>query len=108
MEAVKFLKERGRMCESARNCDGCRLKFYQCQRYTIVDNPEMVVHIVENWSKEHPIKTRAQKFEEVFGYKPYRQNDFEFLCSCPPTECFGLCDDCTKWWDEPYEEPKKK
>jgi len=58
MDAVEFLKERGRMCNSKRECDECQLRFYQCQRYTVVDNPEMVVHIVENWSKKHPVHQR--------------------------------------------------
>lgn len=28
------------------------------------------IDLVENWAKEHPIKTNADKFQEVFGTKP--------------------------------------
>lgn len=58
MDAIKFLKEKKRMCDSYINCDGCGFgKVPKCN-HTEDDNPKKAVAIVEKWSKEHPIKTR--------------------------------------------------
>ena len=86
MDAVEFFKEQARMCKSFRNCANCLLRFLQCQRYTLGDHTELVVSIVEAWSKAHPVQTNAQKFEEVFGL---------------PAHC--QVDQHAQWWDEPYK-----
>lgn len=95
MEVIDFLKEAHRMCKSYADCKGCPLVnspcgFIRC----IVDHSgaEMrcVTKVVEQWSKEHPIITNAQKFEEVFGWP---QSDIDSLRYA------------RSWWDEPYKEP---
>ena len=67
IDAVKYLKERKRMCNSYNNmCDGCGFgKVPKCN-HTEDDNPEKAVEIVEKWSKEHPIKTRQSVFLKMF------------------------------------------
>lgn len=67
MDAVKYLKERERMCDSYNNmCDGCGFgKVPKCNR-TEEDNPEKAVEIVEKWSSEHPKKTRQSELLKMF------------------------------------------
>lgn len=89
MDAVMYLKEKARMCGSV-TVDTCPLRPYvmsccDCDEST---NAEMAVLVVEEWSKAHPIQTRAQKFTEVFG--------LEFG--------FNLMNE--EWWLAPYEAPK--
>ena len=109
MDAVEYLKERLRLCDEYRNdhtsCEGCPFGTV-CMSEAF--NPEESVRIVEEWSKAHPIQTNAQKFAEVFGYKPLHGSS-DFIC--PPknarkcTDCYAMsCSECKKWWDEPYRE----
>lgn len=73
MDAVEFLKEKSRMCNTFNLCDGggyketCELykEGLTCADYTN-DYPEKAVEIVERWAKEHPKKTRQSKFLKVF------------------------------------------
>lgn len=96
MEVIDFLKEAHRMCKSYADCKGCPLVnspcgFIRC----IVDHSgaEMrcVTKVVEQWSKEHPIITNVQKFEEVFGVLPVD---------------YVMGRSRETWWDEPYKEPE--
>jgi len=97
MEALDFLKEAQRMCKSYADCKGCPLVnspcgFIRC----IVDHSgaEMrcVTKVVEQWSKEHPIITNAQKFKEVFGFSV--------------EDKYTMRSDVTEWLNEPYKEPE--
>nr|DAR58255.1 MAG TPA: hypothetical protein [Caudoviricetes sp.] len=63
MDAVKFVKERNRMCHSFENCDGCPLLHENCDNYIDV-RIESVVQAVEQWSAAHPCKTRQSVFLE--------------------------------------------
>lgn len=104
MDAVKYLKERNRMCDSYNNmCDGCGFgKVPKCNR-TEDDNPEKAVEIVEKWSKEHPMKTRQSEFLKMFPNADIGQG---YLNVCPKRidlnsltedECADLrCSDCRK------------
>lgn len=79
MDAVEFLREKERMCKSfndnCENKDGnnfyCGLRYEvdksgeSCEEY-IKNHPEEAVAIVEKWAKEHPRKTRQEKFLEMF------------------------------------------
>ena len=81
MDAVKYLKERERMCNSYNNmCDGCGFgKVPKCNR-TEEDNPEKAVAIVEKWSAEHPVKTRQSEFLKMFPNAPLRENGSIAIC----------------------------
>ena len=61
MDALEFLKEKKRMCRTfGRSCDGCPCGKAECGISSNVsdDGYERVIAIVEQWSKEHPRKTR--------------------------------------------------
>lgn len=72
MDAVKFIKERARMCDSLFGCEGCPANSQEnglgeCfvgikSKYA----PEQQIEIVDKWSKEHPRKTRQSVFLEQY------------------------------------------
>lgn len=72
MDAVTYLKEKNRMTTT------CGIKCFECP-LGIKNNgkdlvcemlemtcPEKAIEIVENWSKEHPIRTRQSAFLKIF------------------------------------------
>ena len=107
MDAVKYLKERNRMCDSYNNmCDGCGFGKVPKGNRAEDDNPEKAVEIVEKWSKEHPMKTRQSEFLKMFPNADIGQG---YLNVCPKRidlnsltedECADLrCSDCRKkYW----------
>lgn len=129
MDAVEFLKEKSRMCNTFNLCDGggyqetCELykKGLTCADYTN-DYPEKAVEIVERWAKEHPKKTRqseflkmfpdARLFDGVLAIDPCKINSLRF----DSKECrsyideFGClsCDKCREqfWHEEVGDESR--
>ena len=71
MDAVEFLKERKRLCEvyfEKTECKECPLENMGCWTvdFCADDSCEKVIAIVEQWSKEHPRKTRQSVFLEQY------------------------------------------
>lgn len=69
MNAVEFLKEERRMCESfEQGCLKCLLRDTRCRAIPgeTDEGIEKEVAIVEKWSKEHPMKTRQSVFLEQY------------------------------------------
>ena len=66
MDALEFLKERKRMCNSYKGCGGCPLERGNCDLNTSTSDEDCkkIIAIVEQWSKEHPRKTRQSMFLE--------------------------------------------
>ena len=70
MDAVEYLKAANRMCDE-HFCNDCPLGDleYQCPvRITSAESEIMdkVVEIVEQWAKDHPVKTRQSEFLKMF------------------------------------------
>lgn len=112
MEALEFLKERKRMCCSfGGSCTSCPCENVSCVIYAYVsdDDYKRVVATVEQWSKEHPRKTRQSVFLEQW---PEAEISFTDGClTLDPCkfyknmrkECVGkLCSDCRRefWMQE--------
>lgn len=117
MDAVKFIKERARMCDSLFGCEGCPANSQEnglgeCfvgikSKYA----PEQQIEIVDKWSKEHPRKTRQSVFLEHWpnarpaddGVLTFCPKRFDFHISCL-AECHSLkkCRDCRRefWMQE--------
>ena len=60
MDAVKFLEEDSRMCNTYNDCIGCPIHdkpFCHPHDMTTNDERKELVDAVEKWSKEHPIVT---------------------------------------------------
>lgn len=124
MDAVEFLKEKSRMCNTFNLCDGggyketCKLykEGLTCADYTN-DYPEEAVEIVERWAKEHPRKTRQSEFLKMFprasmasnGTIDFCPNSFDEEFACPEKGKIGRaeceCPDCRKkYWLEEVKE----
>lgn len=120
MDAIKFFKEKKRMCKSlGEGCTGCmihitkcELRCWQfCEKY-----PERAVDIVETWAKEHPRKTILQDFLEKhpkatiedgavpavcpfqLGYETESEKDKNGYCESTAR------DGCRRCWNRPLEE----
>lgn len=66
MDAVEFLRERRRMCNAQDNCGTCPIGIV-CDDYFVNHNYSQekasgMVSTVEQWAKEHPVKTRQSEF----------------------------------------------
>lgn len=105
MDAVKFYSTFKRMCAET-DCKDCLLD-QKCRPSANVE-PEEVVELVEQWAKDHPVKTRQSEFLKVF---PKATVCNHVLSLCPLfycvnflgtdfQECKGTnCDDCRrKYW----------
>lgn len=81
MDAVEFLKQFNRMCK-AYNDDGCK----ECPAYKyrcgeeFDEQEEEGVSIVEQWAKEHPVKTRQSELQKLF---PDLTLEDGWFCMCP-------------------------
>lgn len=65
MDAIKFIKERNRMCKSfGGSCDGCPADKNTC--CDAFEWQEELVAIVEKWATAHPRKTRQDIFLEQY------------------------------------------
>ena len=108
MDALEFLKERNRLCDSYRGCVGCPFGAADCvvRDMTSEHTCKRIVAAVEQWSKEHPRKTRQSVFLEqwpnctmgrngVVGICP-RSVDKNYVCE------FSECLDCRRefWMQE--------
>lgn len=107
MDAVKFIKENSRMCKETKcslcpaggENDGCILPCVELMG----KNPEKYVSIVEEWSKEHPAKTRQSEFLKMFPNA--KMTELGSLKICPTDvdrniECSGEnCTNCREaYW----------
>ena len=63
MDAVEFYRTFKRMCDKT-DCKDCLLD-QKCRPSANVE-PEEVVETVEEWAKDHPIKTRQSEFLKMF------------------------------------------
>lgn len=79
MDVLKFVKERNRMCKSfGGSCNGCPAdKNICCDAF---EWQEELITIVEEWSKEHPHKTRQDLFLEQY---PEAETNNGVLFVCP-------------------------
>lgn len=80
MDALEFLKERG---SSYSTCIGCPLEEAKCTlgSGTSVEEYEKIIADVEQWSKEHPLKTRQSVFLEQ--YPETQLDDTGVVSVCP-------------------------
>lgn len=80
MDAVKFIKERNRMCKSFGDCSNCPAgKNTCCNTY---EWQEELVAVVEKWSTEHPRKTRQSEFLKICPHVLINKID-GFIEICP-------------------------
>ena len=90
MDALEFLMEQKRMCGSYNGCVGCPFEKSHCviSHVTSDEDYERIVAAVEQWSKEHPRKTRQSVFLEQW---PDAIISYDGLPEVAPCQlCVGL------------------
>ena len=121
-EKAKLIRDYARMCKSkiGIDCDECELnknkKYSSCELF-MMKEPEKAVEIIEEWSAEHPIKTRQSEFLEqypevakdehgVIDIAPcaieksrFRKNS-ERICNTPEKSCKQCRNE---YWNEEVE-----
>lgn len=118
MDAMKFIKERKRMC-NGRPCATCplfavhQLEYLPNCKEWCMDHPEASVTVVEMWAEEHPSKTRQSEF--LKQWPNAKMNPFTGTVDIPPCslnksyldECrehVSNCNDCRrKYWLQEVE-----
>lgn len=116
MDAVKFVKTVNRLCKN-RGCTKCPLcKNGACMATcsnVSVKNIEETVSIVEQWAKDHPVKTRKSEFQKMFPNAnmysittTFCTAHFDKKKACEvsvPSE--EMCEKCRyKYWNEEVDE----
>lgn len=112
MDAVEFFKTVNRLCEnqSCRECPVCKEGVCMVMNMVridggLVESIKETVSKVEQWAKDHPVKTRQSEFLKLFPNATIDE-DNGILCIKPCTidESIGCtngkgCDDCyRKYW----------
>lgn len=99
MDAVKFIEERNRMCESfGDRCTGCPASNGGCAvgQESTLDATDQIA-IVEEWSTAHPRKTRQSVFLDQ--YPEAELDEHGCLVICPTrisADCRNRYRNCTK------------
>ena len=109
MDALEFLKERKRMCSLHEACGECPFRGAKCALSISAsdENYKRVIAIVEQWSKEHPRKTRQSMFLEQFpnvkldtngiiDISPCRVDQEQYSLSGKDCCRFQSCFDCRR------------
>nr|DAE45992.1 MAG TPA: hypothetical protein [Caudoviricetes sp.] len=85
MDAVKFIKERDRMCRfyhHAWDCYQCPAKDCECSALEGMVDDDNIVTIVEKWSATHPPKTRQSLFLEQWPEAAVDENGVPEITPC--------------------------
>lgn len=103
-------------CKGKKNCGGincrdCPFDRKVCNADIETFHAHEAIEIVENWAKEHPVKTNADKFIEVFGVEHDPINaciKHNVKCgNCPYYNYDGTCDVTNRFWNAEYKPTKE-
>ena len=117
MDTLEFLKERKRMCNLCKHCEGCPLKRAGCGLGTSASDEEYekIIAAVEQWSKAHPRKTRQSVFLEHFPEAELTKDGVISICPVGVSAAYRddhgycakpnrRCTDCRKeYWMQEVE-----
>lgn len=106
MDAVEYVKQRNRMCDYYVNCSECPVSQYKVCA-SIVGIPKLIP-IIEQWAKEHPVKTRQSEFLKIFPNTEISDDGLPSIAPCQlnvglihgksQKDCKdrGVCDKCRR------------
>lgn len=110
MDAIEFLNEGTRMCNIYEACVGCPMcPTDDCCMVKM--NLKQMISIVEQWVKEHPVKTRQSEFLKMFPHPRLDRNGCLMICpmdavgkeymrddipGCINSELDICCEDCCR------------
>ncbi len=113
MDALEFLSERRRMCNCYKDCCDCPLEAAICTGSSTMPDEDYkrIIAIVEQWSKEHPIKTRQSEFLKMFPNVMLNSDGQPYMCPRtldteyhPDGDCIldvDICQSCkAKFWGQ--------
>lgn len=114
MDALEFLRERKRMCNLRKHCEGCPLERDGCGLGTSTPDEEYEKFIatVERWSREHPSKTRQTELLNMFPDAHVSENGSLYICPASVSSAYRdangnckvrrlKCADCRKeFWSQ--------
>lgn len=119
-EFTTVMKELDGMCKSLNSCaEGCPLhdwhgkSWYEDCYQAAMERPEEVEKIIMQWAVEHRVKTRLQKFRELFPTAPL-SGRYALPNMCVKSLGWSTEDDdcskssCCDCWKRPYEEQKEE
>ena len=101
MAQIKDLK---RMCEYYSDCEGCPFHINCTSPDNFSDDTD---EIVDNWVKEHPVKTYAMDFFEKFPDAPRcKSANGRYPSACRKAIYDGKCPGvgCEECWNEPLND----
>lgn len=109
IDAIEYVKQRNRMCDYYVNCNDCPASLHEgCSSLESVSE---LVPIVEQWAKEHPVKTRQSEFLKMFPHPRLDRNGCLMICpmdavgkeymrddipGCINSELDICCEDCCR------------
>lgn len=112
MDAKEYIDTLRRICSTDSFCDNCDFKKNgTCpldKRFLLSTPSEDIVSFVEQWAKDHPVKTRKSEFLKMFP-KAEIKDDYLWMCPKyinydykPEENCYKIsCCDCKrKFWLE--------
>lgn len=116
MEFVEVVKQKGRMCDSNKQCSNCILSSYNNEKDIdcgtfMTTYPEKAEKIIMKWAEEHPVKTNKDKFYEIFSDFPL--DIFEITKTCRANcASYPRCNGCNRkeaieFWNKEYKEVEK-
>jgi hypothetical protein len=117
MDALEFLRERKRMCNLCKHCEGCPLERAGCGLGTSASDEEYekIIAAVEQWAKENPRKTRQSVFLEQYPEARIRDDGVLQILPCSISashrnargNCVNMrreCPDCRReFWTQEVE-----
>lgn len=98
MDAVEFFKTVNRLCgQGCAKCPVCKKDICMVRRTAMlsnasVENIEEMVSKVEQWAKEHPIKTRQSEFLKMFPNADLCRDVINILPCSVEKEMSKCCD----------------
>ena len=110
MDALKFMKEYRRMCNYYPRCFECpRADEPNCNIEEMSDEElENFANTVEQWSKEHPQRTRLQDFREKYPNVSMETDGTPAICCINwgyrKEGCDPIKESCVDCWNMPVEE----
>lgn len=114
MDALKFIEERNRMCDSFEACGMCPAYGFSCSELRKIQQNLTIVSIVEQWSKENPRKTRQDVFLEQYPNAVLDKNGVLRICPSfvggdTPEKCKCIClTDCSacrqEYWNKEVQD----
>lgn len=101
MDAVEFFKSMKRMCYSGEMCEKCPLYNNFSEMGSVCDvllhikdeKASRVKSIVEQWAKDHPVKTRQSEFLKMFPNVELCRDVINILPCSIEKEMSKCCDD---------------